>query len=210
MNDDDFGIGNTSMVEINVILPESCRLYAKCEFENPTGSHKDRVYFSIIEQLEKQHTLRKGMTLIDFSSGNGGMALARLGQLKKYPVKIVIPSQESPEKLKGIEHYGGEVVLIKSNARLGYIQTEDLLKARLKAGKIAQDSGFYFLDQANNPLNREGCKTIGEEIVAFCTKNRIIPDAFICGIGTGGTISGVGHVLKKMFPAIKGSVQYFV
>lgn len=203
MNKDQFGIGNTSIVEVENILPSKHRLLAKCEFENPTGSQKDRVYLSIIEHLEREDVLRPGMTLIDFSSGNGGMALARLGKLKGYNIKIVIPSQVSPEKIRGIEDYGGEIILVKSDVKLGYMDAEDLLKARLKAGKIAQDNGYYFLDQANNPLNRRGCMKIGEEIVAYCKKNSIELSAFVCGIGTGGTISGVAEILKASFANIK-------
>jgi len=203
MKDDGFGIGNTSFVEIKNIVNSHCKLFAKCEFENPTGSHKDRVYLSIIEGLESRSVLRPGMTLVDFTSGNGGVALARLGKLKGYKIKVVIPSQVSPEKIQDIRRCDGEIIPIKSYAQLGYINAEDLLKARLAAGRIAQENGYYFLDQANNPLNKEGCKRIGEEIIAHCKINNIMPDCIVCGIGTGGTISGVSEVLKRKFPNIK-------
>jgi cysteine synthase len=181
-------IGNTPMVDVSEF--NQFRVLAKCELYNPTGSHKDRVYYHMIKQLEYKDEIRPGMTLIDCSTGNGGAALSMIGSLLGYNVIIVM----SEERIRQIESYGGKIIYSPSS--------EFLLGASKIAHELqAKSNGcYFFLDQSNNMLNHLAWRECGREIVSFCVVNNIRPTHFICSIGTGATFSGICHELKNKFP----------
>lgn len=190
-------IGNTPFLEISDLVGETgCSLFAKCEFQNPSGSHKDRTFGHIIEQYEKQGLIKKGMTLVDSSTGNGGAALAWIGKQRGYKVVIVMPEGMTQERKDQITSVGGVIIeTAKENFLVG---TVEFAKEYVK-GK----DDHMFLNQASNLLNKDSWKACGKEIVKSYTDMGITPDYFVCAIGTGGTFSGIAEVLKEHFPSIQ-------
>lgn len=176
-------------------------LFAKCEYLNPSGSHKFRVYSAMIADLERNGVLKRGSTLIDFSSGNGGIALAHIAKECGYRAAVVVPSTISREKIEAIRSKNGEVIELPASAPYGYIGPDDLLRARLMAARIADQQNYIFLDQANNPINVQACAVIGSEIAEqFGDRG---PDYLVCGIGTGGAITGIASVLKSRYSGLR-------
>jgi cysteine synthase len=190
-------VGNTRMHELAMLMPAlSARLFAKCEFENPTGSHKDRVFNHIIDVLEARGEIHAGMTLIDCSTGNGGAALAAAGRARGYQVVVVMPAGMTTERKAQIRSLGGEIV---ETAPDGFLDdSEEWAKDYAREHRNA-----YYLDQSSNRLNREAWRRCGEEIVTFFDQHDLQVDAFVCSIGTGGTFSGIAEVLKARYPALR-------
>lgn len=190
-------IGNTPLVELKHIEEKfelKCRLLAKLEYLNPAGSAKDRVAKEMIEQAERDGLLQPGATIIEPTSGNTGIGLASIAAIKGYKCIIVIPDTMSVERQNLIKAYGAEVVL--SDGKLGMkgsiAKAEELQK---------QIPGSFIPAQFDNPSNCNAHrKTTGPEIWRD-TDGRL--DIFVAGIGTGGTITGVGEYLKDMNPAVK-------
>lgn len=191
-------IGNTPLLEINSLANNGNRVFSKCEFQNPTGSHKDRTYLNIVSALEGQGIIKPGMTLIDCSTGNGGAALAWIGKEKGYTVRIFMPEGMTEERKAQIHSYG---------AYIYETPKETFLNGSVSAAKeyLGQnnDGNTYFLDQANNLLNKEAWHACGEEIVNELKAQGVVPDFFICSIGTGGTFSGIAEILKREYSGIK-------
>ena len=188
-------IGNTPIVRLSrQLVGEDFNIFAKCEFVNPSGSHKDRIYLHGINELEKEGIIRPGMTLVDFSSGNAGAALALVGSLKGYKVIIVRPEGLSKVKALQIRHYGGEIV--KTPGENG------VPGARNRAKELTAELGEsgFLMYQTDRDFNTRAFYNCGEEIVDFFRKHRLSLDAFVCGIGTGGTFSGIAKVVKESFP----------
>lgn len=191
-------IGRTPLVRINKLNPNTngkVFLYAKVEGFNPTGSIKDRIALKMIEQAEKEGSLKKGKTIIEPTSGNTGIGLAMIGAVKGYPVEIVMSQAVSVERIKMIKSFGAKVILTERN-----LGTDGaILKAR---ELVAQYPKRYFMpDQFSNRYNKIAhYKTTGEEIWKQ-TQGRI--DYFVSAIGTSGTIMGVGKFLKEKNPEIK-------
>ena len=197
MNASDYllaSIGETPLIELDTLASTRTRIWAKCEFLNPTGSHKDRLYKHAIEKLESQGVLKPGMTLIDYSSGNAGASLTLVGSMKGYNTIVVRPAGLSRAKAAQIVAYGGKLILTEQ--RLGVQGARD--EAVRLQRRLGQKS--YLMYQTHSSLNPEAYGTCGEEIVrAFQEMDRLI-DAFVCPIGTGGTFSGVATVIKRHFP----------
>lgn len=189
-------IGNTPLVRINRLNPnDNCAIYAKIEGTNPTGSIKDRIALSMIEQAEKEGTLKKGKTIIEPTSGNTGVALAMIGIVKGYDVEIVMSDAVSVERRQMIAAFGARVTLTE-----GKLGTDGAIR---KARDLAKDyPGRYFMpDQFSNEYNKIAhYRTTGEEILRD-TGGKL--DYFVSAIGTSGTIMGVGKVLKEHNPDIK-------
>ena len=197
----EYKIGDTPLKLVNFLSNQNTKIWAKFEYLNPTGSHKDRAYLSMIDDLESKNKLKKGMTLVDYTSGNAGAALAHLAKLKGYRALIFVPSQMSTDKIKQIESYGAEVKKIFSSAKYGYYGTEDIMRARLEAARIVNENPekYIFLDQGENPANKLAFEKLGQEIINDMENRHVIPDAFVAAIGTGGTISGAAKVLKQRY-----------
>jgi cysteine synthase B len=189
-------IGNTPLVKINKLNPnKNASIFAKIEGSNPTGSIKDRIALSMIEQAEVEGKLTKGKTIIEPTSGNTGVALAMIGVLKGYEVEIVMSDAVSVERMKMIKAFGSKVTLTQ-----GKLGTDGAIrKARELVG--ANPDKYFMPDQFSNEYNKiTHYKTTGEEIWKQ-TKGKI--DYFVSALGTSGTIMGVGKVLKEHNPDIK-------
>ncbi|WP_088810741.1 MULTISPECIES: cysteine synthase A [Listeria] len=188
-------IGNTPIVKLNR-LPEkgSADVYVKLEFQNPGGSVKDRIANAMIEAAEKEGVLKPGDTIIEPTSGNTGIGLAMVAAAKGYHAIFVMPDTMSLERRKLLQAYGAELVLTKgADGMKGAIQ---------KADELAKEHGYFIPQQFHNPANPQVHeKTTGPEIVEAFGKDGL--DAFISGVGTGGTVTGAGHVLRKNYPDIK-------
>ncbi|CAM3721370.1 MULTISPECIES: cysteine synthase A [Paenibacillus] len=191
-------IGDTPLVRLNRIVPEdSAEIYLKLEYQNPGASVKDRIAVSIVEEAEKEGRLKPGDTIIEATSGNTGIGLAMVAAAKGYKAVIVMPETMSLERRNLLRAYGAELVLTPGS--------EGMNGAVKKAEEILKEnSGFFmaeqFKNQANVKIHRE---TTGPEIVEAIESIGGTLDAFVAGIGTGGTITGAGEVLKSHYPDIK-------
>lgn len=191
-------IGETPLVRLNRLVSEdSAEVYLKLEYQNPGSSVKDRIAISIVEEAEKDGTLKPGGTIVEATSGNTGIGLAMVAAAKGYKAVIVMPETMSLERRNLLRAYGAELVLTPGS--------EGMNGAVTKAETIVRENPGYFMaeqfkNQANVKIHRE---TTGPEIVEAIESIGGTLDAFIAGIGTGGTISGAGEVLKKQYPDIK-------
>ena len=189
-------IGGTPLVKLNNVTPENgANIYAKLEFFNPGGSVKDRIALAMVEDAEEKGILKPGSTIIEPTSGNTGIGLALVGAVKGYNVVLVMSENMSTDRRMILESYGAKTEL--SRAEFGMEGTIE------KAEEILAKNPDYFMPQQfNNPANPEAhIKTTGPEIVAAMKGEPL--DMFIAGIGTGGTITGVGEVLKEHYKEVK-------
>lgn len=188
-------IGNTPIIKLNNLTsPDAAEVYVKLESFNPGSSVKDRIALSMIEAAEKEGTIKPGDTIIEPTSGNTGIGLAWVGAAKGYKVIIVMPETMSIERRQLIQAYGAKLVLTPGS--------EGMKGAIAKAQALAEEIGGWVPLQFNNPANPKiHEETTGQEI--FEAFNEIGLDAFVAGVGTGGTITGVSHALKKAMPGIK-------
>jgi len=188
-------IGNTPLVRLNrIIEPGMAEILAKLENFNPGGSVKDRVCLSMIEDAERNGLLNKGSTIIEPTSGNTGIGLAMIAAVKGYKCILTMSEAMSLERIFILKAYGAQVILTPAEKGMdGAIKkAEDVLK---------KTPGGFMPQQFKNKANPEGHrKTTALEIME-ATKGKL--DAFVAGVGTGGTITGVGEVLKKHNPGIK-------
>lgn len=191
-------IGDTPLVRLNRLVPEdSAEIYVKLEYQNPGASVKDRIAISMIEVAEQEGRLKPGDTIVEPTSGNTGIGLAMVAAAKGYKAILVMPETMSIERRNLLRAYGAELVLTPGS--------EGMNGAVRKAEELAKENPSYFIpqqfkNQANVKVHRE---TTGPEIVEAINSLDGKLDAFVAGIGTGGTISGAGEVLKKNFEGIK-------
>ena len=189
-------IGNTPIVRINKLNPnKNTTIYAKLEGLNPSGSIKDRIALSMIQQAEISGKLTKGKTIVEPTSGNTGVALAMIGSLKGYDVEIVMSSAVSVERRQMIKAFGGIVTL--TDGKLG---TDGAIR---KAREMVKENPqkYFMPDQFSNEFNKIAhYRTTGEEIWKQ-TNGKV--DYFVSSLGTSGTIMGVSKVLKEHNPQIK-------
>ncbi len=190
-------IGETPLVKLNRIVPEdSAEIYLKLEFQNPGASVKDRIAISMVEEAEKQGALKPGDTIVEPTSGNTGIGLAMVAAAKGYKAVLVMPETMSMERRNLLRAYGAELVLTPG--------AEGMKGAIRKAEELQAEHGYFMPQQFKNPANvKVHRETTGPEIVEAIQSRDGKLDAFVAGIGTGGTISGAGEVLKKSFPNIK-------
>lgn len=186
-------IGKTPLVKLNRLTGENdADVYLKLEFFNPGSSVKDRIALAMIEAAEKAGKLQEGSTLIEPTSGNTGIGLAMVAAAKGYKAVLVMPDTMSLERRNLLRAYGAELVLTPG--------AEGMKGAIGKAEQLAEENGWFLPQQFNNEANPEIHRlTTGPEIADALDR----VDAFIAGIGTGGTITGVGSVLKERFPEVK-------
>ncbi|NIM57990.1 MAG: pyridoxal-phosphate dependent enzyme [Candidatus Aminicenantes bacterium] len=192
------GIGNTPLIKLNRITKGiKADIFAKLEFLNPMGSIKDRIAKYMIEKAEKEGRIKPGDTIVDNSSGNTALALAMVGALKGYKVKMVVRDNISPEKIEFLKVLNVELVLIDHT-----IPPESPDSYNNIALRIAKKSpnGYYFNQHNNRENNEAHYKTTGPEIWKQM-EGKI--DYFVAGMGTGGTISGVAKFLKEKDPKIR-------
>lgn len=186
-------IGRTPLVKLNRIAGGNATVIAKLEFYNPANSIKDRIGGAIIEAAEASGELKPGGTIVEGTSGNTGIALAMVGAAKGYKVVLAMPETMSLERRALLRAYGAELVL--TPGPLG------MKGAVAKAEEIAEERGGILARQFANPANLAvHRRTTAEEIWAE-TDGKV--DIFVAGVGTGGTVSGVGQVLKEHKPEVK-------
>lgn len=181
-------IGNTPLVQLNKLPgPDDAKILAKAEYFNPGGSIKDRICQAMVADAENKGFLKPGGTIIEPTSGNTGIGLALVAAVKGYHLILTMPETMSVERRKLLVFYGAEVILTPG---------EEGMKGSIKkAMELKEKNGYYMPQQFNNPVNPEiHRQTTAKEIIA-ATEGKI--DAFVTGVGTGGTITGVGEVLKK-------------
>jgi cysteine synthase B len=187
-------IGNTPLVDVSRLSPNpNVRIIAKLENQNPFGSVKDRIAKSMIEDAEKHGRLKPGQTLIEPSSGNTGIALAAIAQIKGYPIKILMPTSVSIERRQMLDIFGAEVILTPGE--------EGSNGAVARAIEMAkQNPDWCFLYQYANDANaRAHYEGTGPEILRDCPEIT----HFVAGLGTSGTLMGTGRFLKENKPGVK-------
>ena len=188
-------IGHTPIVKLNHVVPAGAAdVYVKLEFFNPAGSIKDRIALSMVEQAEKDGKLTAGGTIVEPTSGNTGVGLAMVAAAKGYHLVITMPETMSVERRKLMQGYGAELVLTPG--------ADGMKGAIAKAEELVKEKGYFMPMQFDNPANPAIHETTtGQEIINSFGDD--LPDAFVAGVGTGGTLTGIGHALKKANPATK-------
>lgn len=195
-------IGNTPLVRLRRLSEETgCEILGKCEFLNPGGSIKDRAAKFIVEDAESKGQLRPGGVIVEGTAGNTGIGLALVGNAKGYRTVIVIPETQTQEKKDMIRIAGAELREVPAKP---YKDPDNYIKV---SGRLAEElaksepNGAIWANQFDNTANRDGhVRSTGPEIWEQ-TEGKV--DAFICAVGTGGTLAGVGSYLKERSPAIK-------
>ncbi len=186
-------IGNTPLVQLNKIShPNSADILVKLEYYNPTGSYKDRMALSMIEEAERRGDLRPGMSVVEYTGGSTGSSLAFVCAVKGYPIEIVSSDAFAREKLQTMQAFGAHLTLVPSvNGQI----TPDLTPRMIEAAReIANQPGRYFTNQLYNPDVVKGYEPLGQELLEQ-VKGPI--HAFCGGVGTAGMLMGVSHILKQ-------------
>lgn len=191
-------IGNTPLIKLNHIVPEGAAdIFVKNEGLDVGGSIKTRTALNMIERAEKEGKLNKDSIIVEPTSGNQGIGLALIGAVKGYRTIIVMPDSVSHERSMLVKHYGAEVILIHDAGDIGKAIDE----CRIKAEEIAaSDPRVFIPQQFENPANTEAQYAYTAKEILEAMDGRVI-DGFCSGIGTGGTITGIGHALKEANPA---------
>ncbi|MCC5890365.1 MAG: cysteine synthase A [Alkalibacterium sp.] len=186
-------VGETPLLKLNKIVPEgAAEVYVKLESMNVGGSVKDRIALNMIEEAEKEGVLKEGDTIVEATSGNTGVGLAMVAAAKGYKAVFIMPDTLSVERRALMKAYGAELELTPGdNGMPGALD---------RAMELAEQDNYFMPSQFKNPANPSAhIKTTGPEIIeAFDGKT---PDAFVAGVGTGGTVTGVGKVLKLHNPS---------
>lgn len=187
-------IGSTPLLKLNRVVPEDAAdVYVKLEFENPAGSIKDRIALAMIEKAEADGTLKEGGTIVEPTSGNTGIGLAAVAAAKGYHLVIIMPETMSVERRKLMKGYGAELILTPGS--------EGMKGSIAKAEELVKEKGYFMPMQFENIANPNIHElTTGPEIIASMNGIGKKVDAFVAGVGTGGTLSGIGHALKKNDP----------
>lgn len=187
-------IGNTPVVKLQRLAPPGIDLFVKVESFNPGGSVKDRLALAVVLDAEKSGKLKPGQTIVEATSGNTGVALAMVAAARGYPFVAVMAETFSIERRKLIRAYGGKVILTPAAAR----GTGMVAKAR----ELAEKHGWFLSAQFDNPANPAWHRnTTGPEILRDFAGKRL--DYFVSGWGTGGTLTGVGEVLRLARPEVQ-------
>ncbi len=192
-------IGNTSMVQLrSVVPPTGGRIFAKLEWENPTGSMKDRMAQAVITRAAEDGRLRPGDTVVEYTGGSTGASLAMVCAVQGYPIHIVSSDAFSPEKLDQMAAFGARLTLVPSE---GGRTTRKLILDMIEAARrLSQAPGVYWTDQLNNSDSIAGYLALGDEIWRQ-TNGEI--DAFVHCVGTAASLRGVATALKRYKPDIK-------
>ena len=168
------------------------KIYLKLESFNPAGSVKDRIALSMVEALEREGKLTPHQGIIEATSGNTGIGLAYVLAAKGIPLTLTMPSSASKERIDLMKAYGAKVVLTPAD--------QSMTGAKKVAQQLADEHGYVYLEQFSNPHNPEAhMKTTANEIISDFKQL----DYVVCGVGTGGTITGLGRILRKHYPGIK-------
>ena len=186
-------VGNTPLVRLNRITPGGAHVYAKLEFYNPTSTVKDRIGIAMVDAAEASGELKPGGTIIEATSGNTGIALAMVGAARGYKVILTMPESMSKERRALLRAFGAELVLTPA--------PEGMNGAVAKAEELGKEPGSVLVRQFANAANPAIHRATTAEEIWRDTNGEV--DIFIAGIGTGGTITGVGGRLKELKPGVK-------
>ncbi|HMN96908.1 MAG TPA: pyridoxal-phosphate dependent enzyme [Phycisphaerales bacterium] len=190
-------IGNTPMLRLSRLDTGPCELYVKLESSNPGNSIKDRIAISMVEAAERDGRLRPGGVIIEATAGNTGIALALVASQKGYRMRVVMPDKMSDEKISHLRAMGAEVILTRSDVAKGHPEYYQDMAARL----AAETPGSFYVNQFGNPANPQAhYLTTGPEIWSQM-EGRI--DVFVAGVGSGGTVTGVGRYLRERNPDVE-------
>jgi cysteine synthase A len=192
-------IGNTSLVRLRKVVPPGCsNVLVKLEWENPTGSMKDRMAHAVIAKAEQDGRLKPGGTVVEYTGGSTGASLALICAAKGYRIRIVTSDAFSPEKLDQMAALGAELTLVPSE---GGLTTKKLILDMIEtARRLSQEPNTYWTDQLNNQDSIAGYHALGEEIWSQ-TQGRV--DAFVHSVGTAASSRGVATVLKRHKPSVR-------
>ncbi len=189
-------VGKTPMLELTHLDTGLCRLFLKLEFMNPGGSIKDRIGRTMIEEAEKRGELKPGATIIEATAGNTGLGLALVAAQKGYRLILVIPDKMSQEKIFNLRAMGAEVVLTRSDVAKGHPEYyQDM------ARRMAKEQGAFFVNQFGNPDNVKAHETTTGPEIWEQMEGKL--DAVVVGVGSSGTLSGIGHYLRKTAPHVE-------
>lgn len=190
-------IGNTPLLKLNRVVPQDAGdVFVKLEFTNPAGSIKDRIALAMIEKGEREGKLTTGGTIVEPTSGNTGIGLSAVAAAKGYHIVIVMPETMSVERRKLMKGYGAELILTPGS--------EGMKGSIAKAQELVKEKGYFMPMQFDNPENPNIHElTTGPEIIAAMEGEGKQIDAFVAGVGTGGTLSGIGRALKYENAATK-------
>ena len=186
-------IGNTPIVEIKHFDTGPCRLFVKLESQNPGGSIKDRMALAMIEAAEKDGRLKPGGTIVEATAGNTGLGLALIAALKGYKIILVLPDKMSREKVLHCKALGADVRIARSDVGKGdpeYYQDV--------AERIAKETGAFYTNQFSNPANVLAHEATTAPEIWSQMKHNV--DAIVCGVGSGGTLTGIGNYFRKVSP----------
>lgn len=188
-------IGHTPLVRLNKLATaNAAQVLMKIESFNPSGSVKDRIALKMIEDAEKKGVLKKGMTIVEPTSGNTGIGLAMVAAVKGYPIIFTMPETMSIERRMVLEHFGAKLILTSAD--------RGMVGAVIEAQELSDQEDYYMPQQFENESNPEVHReTTAKEIIEDLGET--VPDYLVVGVGTGGTITGVGKVLKEKYPDIK-------
>ncbi|MBT4530363.1 MAG: pyridoxal-phosphate dependent enzyme [Phycisphaerae bacterium] len=189
-------VGKTPMLKIHGFDAGPCELFLKLESQNPGQSIKDRIAITMIEKAERDGHLKDGVRIIEATAGNTGISLALISSLKGYEITVVVPDKMSEGKIAHLRAMGAEVIMARSDVEKGHPEYyQDVAK------RLADENGWYFVNQFSNDANVEAhYKTTGPEIWKQMDRH---VDAVVIGVGSGGTITGVGRYLKEQNPDIE-------
>ena len=190
-------IGNTRLVEVTRIDTGKCRLFLKLENENPGGSIKDRIALSMIEAAERDGRLKAGGTLIEATAGNTGLGLALVASQKGYRLILVMPDKMAQEKIFHLRALGAEVRMTRSDVAKGHPEYYQDMAARL----TTEIPGAIYVNQFANPANPLAHETGTAPEIWQQMEHQV--DAIVCGVGSGGTLTGIGRFFRKVSPATK-------
>jgi cystathionine beta-synthase len=187
-------IGNTPLVELTRLDTGRCRLFVKLESQNPGGSIKDRIALSMIDAAEQDGRLKPGGTVVEATAGNTGLGLALVARAKGYRVVLVIPDKMSAEKVQHLKALGAEIRMTRSDVTKGHPAYYQDMAQRL----AAEMPGAFYVNQFGNPANPVAHeRTTGPEIWAQMQHD---VDAVVCGVGSGGTLTGLTHFFARVSP----------
>jgi cysteine synthase A len=191
-------IGDTSLVQLRKVVPANCaNVFVKLEWENPTGSMKDRMALAVISRAEEDGRLKPGDTVVEYTGGSTGASLALVCAAKGYRIKIVTSDAFSQEKRDHMAALGAELTLVRSE---GGLTTRALILDMIEtARRLSQEAHTYWIDQLNNQDSIAGYHSLGEEI---WTQTRGAVDAFVHSAGAAASSRGVATVLKRHKPGV--------
>jgi cystathionine beta-synthase len=190
-------IGNTPLLEVRELNTGPCRLFLKLENQNPGGSIKDRIGLYLIAAAERSGKLSPGCTLVEATAGNTGLGLALVAARKGYPLRLVIPDKMSQEKIYHLRALGAEIIMTRSDVPKGHPEYYQDLAARI----ARETPNSYYINQFGNPANIQAHEeTTGPEILQQMAQQ---VDAVVCGVGTGGTITGLSRYFARSAPQLE-------